>query len=85
MNVSPSQQNRALLIALAVNVGFVLAMLIAIAAVNHSWDSMPTLLLVAVVYLAILAAGLFRYWRRAHRRIRHAQQWMDSAPDAEGR
>ena len=83
MYASPNQQNRALLIALAINIGFILAMCIVIAGIGHSWDAMITLALLTIVYVAIVVTGLIRYWRRSRRLDRESREWSEVSASVE--
>jgi len=73
MYASPSQQNRALLTALAVNIGFILAVCIIIAGISRSWEAIVVLLLLTGLYVTIVAAALLR----SHRLSRRHRQWLE--------
>lgn len=73
MYASPRQQNRALLTAVAINIGFILAVCIIIAGISRSWESIVVLLLLTGLYVAVVAAVLLR----SHQLSRRHRQWLE--------
>jgi O-antigen/teichoic acid export membrane protein len=83
MYASPQQQNRALLLALAINAGFILLMALTIAWMGQAWEALILVLLLVGLYGLVIAALLLRRLRRRHRLTRASRQWLElSEPPA---
>lgn len=67
LHPTPHQQNRAMLMAVGISVGFVLLMCLVIASVMRSRDDLGMVLVVTGM-VAVIACGVWLHARRHHRK-----------------
>ena len=67
LHPTPRQQNRAMLMAVGLSIGFVLLMCLAIASVMRSRDGLVMVLIVTGI-VAVIACGVWLNARRHHRK-----------------
>lgn len=82
MHVSPQQQNRALLTAVAINTGFILLMGLLIAWIGQSRESLVLVLILLSLYVLAVGAVAARYGLRRYRLGRQPRQWPELLDDA---